>query len=165
MVTSAVLAPAPHFRTGRDPISVIPALPHPIPFALTQTLHYSAPEELNCSEQSPGEHQVFPTSTPFCLCCILVWKNLLLQLRNPKSDQQRPWSSWVSAHRLPLLPLCSAAASGRRQLPPAICNYFLPAQEGIYGCGISLWILTPFISTTYKMESEWGCSELVTQPV
>lgn len=40
------------------PISVIPALPLPIPFALTQTLHYSAPEELNCSEQSPGEQQV-----------------------------------------------------------------------------------------------------------
>lgn len=58
MVTSAVLASALHFRKEETPTSVNPALPHPTPFALTQTLHRSAPEELNCYEQSPGEQQV-----------------------------------------------------------------------------------------------------------
>lgn len=53
------------------PISVIPALPHPTPFVLTQTLHYSASEELNCSEQSLGEQQVSPTSTSFV--CAVFW--------------------------------------------------------------------------------------------
>lgn len=97
-VKHAALPSVPHFRTGSGPTaSLVLALPLAITFVLTQTLHYSAPEELNCSEQSPREQQVSHFNSHLFVLYFWCEKNLL-QLRNPKSDQQRPWNSWVSVH-------------------------------------------------------------------